>query len=223
MPQRRLGRRAADRPVGNGAERLCTQRGDYGCPTGTFAVPDESPGSVCRYGPSDSDVCVPTLLGPGGRGAAARYVLGGWHVNGIVQAQTGFPLTVIEPNNISLTSLTNRPNMTCDPNEGGARTVAQWFNTACFQRLTLPANAGQIGDEPRNAVRGAGFNRTDLSLVKNFAVAASHQVQLRIEAFNIFNSIRFGQPTGTLGSPTFGAITMAEDGRIVQLGIKYSF
>jgi len=113
--------------------------------------------------------------------------------------------------------------MTCDPNEGGARSVAQWFNPACFGRLTLPANAGQVGDEPRNAVRGPGFNRTDVSLVKNFAVAASQQVQLRIEAFNVFNSIRFGQPGNTIGTPTFGVITTAEDGRIVQLGIKYSF
>jgi hypothetical protein len=48
-------------------------------------------------------------------------------------------------------------------------------------------------------------------------------VQLRIEAFNAFNWIRFNQPAGTLGSPTFGAITSAEDGRIVQLGIKYMF
>jgi hypothetical protein len=157
------------------------------------------------------------------RGTAARLALGGWQVNGIVQGQTGFPLTVIEPNNISLTTLTNRPNMTCDPNEGGARSVAQWFNPACFDRLTLPANAGQVGNEPRNAVRGPGFNRTDVSLVKNFAVAAAQQLQLRIEAFNVFNSIRFGQPGNTIGTPTFGVITTAEDGRIVQLGVKYSF
>jgi hypothetical protein len=159
----------------------------------------------------------------GDRRAAARLALGGWQVNGIIQGQTGFPLTVIEPNNISLTSLTNRPNMVCDPNEGGAGNVGQWFNTHCFQRLTLPGNAAQVGDERRNAVRGPGFNRTDLSLVKNFAVARSQQVQLRIEAFNIFDSIRFGQPGNTIGTPTFGAITTADDGRIVQLGIKYSF
>jgi len=47
-------------------------------------------------------------------------------------------LTVIEPNNISLTSLTNRPNLVCNPNNGGAGTTTQFFNTGCFQRLTLP-------------------------------------------------------------------------------------
>ena len=158
-----------------------------------------------------------------GRGAPARLALGGWQVNGIVQGQTGFPLTVIEPSNISLTSLTNRPNMTCDPTANAPHTVGQWFDTNCFQRLTLAANAGQVGNEPRNAVRGPGFKRVDLSLFKNFAAGGARQVQLRVEAFNAFNWIRFNQPTGTLGSPTFGAITSAEDGRIVQLGIKYTF
>jgi outer membrane receptor for Fe3+-dicitrate len=113
--------------------------------------------------------------------------------------------------------------MTCDPNDGAPRTTAQWFNTSCFQRLTLAANAGRIGDEPRNAVRGPGFARTDLSLFKNFTLSGAQSVQLRIEMFNLFNQERFLQPNGTAGSPTFGAITAADDGRIVQLGLKYTF
>jgi hypothetical protein len=127
------------------------------------------------------------------RTATVRLILGGWQVNGIVQAQTGFPLTVIEPNNVSLTSLTNRPDMTCDPNAAGARTTAQWFDTSCFRRLTVASNAGQIGNEPRNAVRGPGFTRTDVSLFKRIRIARSHEIQLRVEAFNVLNSARFNQ------------------------------
>jgi outer membrane receptor protein involved in Fe transport len=153
----------------------------------------------------------------------ARWALSDWQISGIVQAQTGFPFTVVEPNNVSLTSLPNRPNMTCDPNRGGARTPAQWFNTACFERLTLPANAGQVGNEPRNAVRGPGFSRVDLALVKAVRVGARHRLQLRVEAFNAFNTVRFNQPGNQIGSPTFGQITSADDGRIIQLGIKYTF
>lgn len=140
-----------------------------------------------------------------------------------MQAQTGFPLTVIEPNNVSLTSLTNRPDMTCDPNAGGARTTAQWFDTSCFRRLTVASNGGQIGSEPRIAVRGPGFTRTDVSLFKRIFIARSHEIQLRVEAFNVLNSARFNQPGNQIGSPTFGQITSADDGRIVQLGIKYAF
>jgi hypothetical protein len=84
-------------------------------------------------------------------------------------------------------------------------------------------SAGQRGDEGRNIVRGPGFARTDLSLFKNFPLASTHQIQLRIEAFNVFNQERFGQPGNIVGSPTFGAITSADDGRIVQVGIKYTF
>jgi len=155
--------------------------------------------------------------------APVATIFGGWQFNGIVQAQTGFPLTVVEPNNISLTSLPNRPNMTCDPNEGGARTPAQWFNTACFERLTLATNAGQVGNEPRNPVRGPGFSRVDLAVVKYIRFAARRQLQLRVEAFNAFNTVRFNQPGNQIGSPTFGQITSADEGRIIQLGIKYTF
>jgi hypothetical protein len=41
--------------------------------------------------------------------------------------------------------------MTCDPNDGAPRTTAQWFNTELLPAATLAANAGQIGDEPRDA------------------------------------------------------------------------
>ena len=72
-------------------------------------------------------------------------------------------------------------------------------------------------------MRGPGFSRTDLSFFKNFALRGAHQVQLRVEAFNMFNQERFGQPNGTIGAPTFGQITAADDGRIVQLGLKSRF
>jgi hypothetical protein len=157
------------------------------------------------------------------RALATRLLFGGWQVNGIVQAQTGFPLTVVEPSNISLTSATNRPNLTCNPNERGTRTVAQWFDTRCFQRLTLAGHAGQIGNEGRGVVRGPGFSRVDVALVKNIVLTGTHQLQWRMEAFNALNSPRFSQPGNQIGSPTFGRITSADDGRIVQLGIKYAF
>src|SRR6185295_3668113 len=152
-----------------------------------------------------------------------RGLLGSWQFSGIVQGQTGFPLTVIEPSNVSLTSLTNRPNQTCDPNSGGARIITQWFNTSCFERLSIAANAGQIGNEPRNAVRGPGFNRLDLTLSRSLVLRPGTQIAVRLEVFNALNTVRLNQPGNQLGSPTFGQITSAEDGRIVQLGIKYVF
>ena len=106
--------------------------------------------------------------------------------------------------------------MICDPNEGAPHTTDQWFNTACFQRRTLPETAG-LSSQGRNEVRGPGFYRTDLSLFKNIVLAGPHRLQLRVEAFNLFNQARFFQPGRSAGAATFGRITPAEDGRIVQL------
>ena len=153
--------------------------------------------------------------------AMTRAIIDGWQVNGIVQAQTGFPLTVYD-SNLSIRFLTNRPNQTCDPNENAPRTVDQWFDTACFQRRAL-AETGEPGTTPRNSVRGPGFARTDLSLFRNINLTSRHRLQLRIEAFNLFNQTRFAQPGGQIGTPNFGRITTSEDGRIIQFAMKYNF
>jgi hypothetical protein len=156
-----------------------------------------------------------------GRDAATRLLLGGWQLNGIVQAQTGFPFTVVDPT-LDIRYLTNRPDVTCNPNDG-PKTTAEYFKTSCFSRRTVAQTAERPGNEGRNIVRGPGFSRTDLSLFKNFTLPRDQRIQLRVEVFNAFNQTRFGQPEFRIGTPTFGAITSAEDGRIVQLGIKYQF
>jgi outer membrane receptor protein involved in Fe transport len=156
------------------------------------------------------------------KGAFVRNVAGGWQLNGIFQAQTGFPLTVTEGANLDIRHLSARPDLTCNPNDG-PKTTAQWFDTSCFLRRSLAETGVRPGNEGRNVVRGPGFNRTDLSLFKNFTIRKDDTLQLRVEAFNVFNQARFGQPGSTIGTATFGVITSAEDGRIVQLGVKYLF
>jgi outer membrane receptor protein involved in Fe transport len=160
------------------------------------------------------------LPSPAGSGAMTA-LLGGWQLNGIVQAQTGFPLTVYDPT-LSIRFLTNRPNQTCDPNADAPNTIDQWFNTSCFARRAV-VDTAEPGTTPRNSARGPGFARTDLSLFKNIDLPRSHRVQLRLETFNLFNQTRFGQPSGQIGTPNFGRLTSSEDGRIIQLAAKYSF
>ncbi len=158
---------------------------------------------------------------PTSLGAFVEHLAGGWQLNGIVQTQTGFPTTVFDPS-LSIRYLTNRPDQVCDPNEGAPHTVEQWFTTSCFVQRTL-ANTAEPGSTPRGSVRGPGFARTDLSLFKNITLTGTHRLQLRAEAFNLFNQTRFGQPGNQTGTANFGRITTAEDGRIIQLAVKYSF
>jgi hypothetical protein len=118
--------------------------------------------------------------------------------------------------------MTSRPDITCDANNG-PQTTAQWFDTSCFRVLSLAETGERPGNAGRNTIRGPGFQRTDLALLKNFIVQDRHRIQVRIEAFNIWNQARFGQPNGVIGSAPFGQITTADDGRIVQLALKYNF
>jgi hypothetical protein len=154
--------------------------------------------------------------------AVVRAVAGGWQLNGIYQAQTGFPLSVNYGTVLDIRYMTQRPDMTCDPNNG-PKTTAQWFDTSCFVARTLADSGVRPGNAGRNSVRGPGFQRTDLSIFKNFDFAGKHRIQARIEAFNAFNQARFNNPSGTFGTAPFGQIVSAEDGRIIQLALKYSF
>lgn len=160
---------------------------------------------------------------------AMRAILGGWQANGIFQAQTGFPLTVTD-SVLAANGFTNRPNEICDPNDGAPHAVptasnplAKWFKTECFVRRTAAETATGLSSQSRNTVRGPGFNRTDLSIFKNFTFAKSKQIQIRIEGFNIFDQERFNQPVNASAAANFGVLTSADDGRTIQFGAKFSF
>lgn len=164
---------------------------------------------------------VPT---PTRAGALGRHVLGGWQLNGIVQWQTGSPVTLTDANTVGdIRYLTLRPDAICDPNDDAPHVADQWFNTGCIVRRSLAASGERPGNAGRNTIRGPGYARTDLSVFKNVRLKGRQQVQLRVEAFNAFNQVRFGQPNGQAGNVNFGRITSADDGRIVQLAVKYSF
>ncbi len=154
------------------------------------------------------------------KGGAMKAILGGWQVNGIVQTQTGFPFQ-IRTSTSSIYGLTGRPDLICDPNSG-PRTVDEWFDTSCFSERSR-AESVVPGNMGRNVVRGPGFERVDLSLFKNIDIKGDHRLQLRIEAFNAFNKLNLADPGFRIGTSTFGRITSTNgDGRIIQLGLKYS-
>ena len=112
----------------------------------------------------------------------------------------------------------DRPNLVGDPN-AGPRTPERWFNTAVF---AFPA-PGTFGNAGRNIVDGPGFHSFNASLIKNTSLSERINLQLRAEAFNLFNHPNFNLPDNFLGSPTFGQITSARDPRHLQFGLKFVF
>ena len=88
----------------------------------------------------------------------------------------------------------------------------------------------RFGNLGRNVVTGPGFNNTDLSVMKNVQPTRRIRLQLRADAFDIFNHSNFGPPGNIVGTPTFGKITRtrlptgeAGSSRQIQLGARLSF
>ncbi len=158
-----------------------------------------------------------------GRNGFVRGVFGNWQLNGILQFQTGYPFP-IRVRGDDIRGLTSRPDQVCDPNSGAPKTVEKWFNTECFVARTLAETAERRGNAGRNPIRGPDFERIDLSLIKHVPLGGDRSLQLRVEAFNVFDRANFAQPGNRIGDRNYGVITATNgDGRIVQLGIKYSF
>jgi len=162
-------------------------------------------------------------------------VLGGWEVSGLVTFQTGLWYTVTTNfdaaglGNIPALIAGNRANVLCDPNTGGAHTFESWFNTTCFEKTpTAPPVANVVGNGPRGGILGPPTKRFDLSLFKRFRFGEGNKsLQLRAEAFNVFNHTNFRNLSGTskiaVTSATFGQIINVRDPRTIQFGAKLTF
>ena len=169
-----------------------------------------------------------SLLANGGR--VANAIVGGWQLNAILSAQTGFPFTPLVGFNQSGNGdsrAPDRPNLT--PGFSGPfiiGTQKQWFNPAAFQ---LPAS-GTYGNAGRDIIEGPGLLSFDSSLFKNFRVRERADVQFRAEFFNILNHTNLGLPLTTTFtsaggvSPSAGLITYTSTtARQLQFGLKLTW
>src|SRR6185437_15445363 len=83
---------------------------------------------------------------------------------------------------------------------GGTSARTTYFNTACFvqQSVNNPYvfNRFQYGNESRtdSTLRGPGQANWDMSLYKEIPIHENMTFNLRVEAFNVFNRVQFGNP-----------------------------
>jgi hypothetical protein len=189
-------------------------------------------GSIMRdYGPSDFNRNIRFTNSfnyelPGPKRGAAHYALGGWQLNGILILQTGAMLNIVTGFDNSFSGIGNdRVDIIGNPNLAGGRSrgdqILKWFNTAAFA-ANAPGTFGSLG---RNTGVGPGYANLDLSVFKAFPMPYSehHRVEFRLECFNSLNRVNLGNPNTTYTSSLFGRITGANDPRILQLGLRYSF
>jgi hypothetical protein len=161
----------------------------------------------------------------------AGRVFGSWQVSALFQALSGPPMNVTIGRDQALTGWqAQRPNINGNWKLDNP-TNDRWFDTSVF---SLPA-PGEHGNLRRNALRGPGSWNTDMSLSRRFALGGAQQVEVRAEAFNVFNRVRpgitqqingfggVGLPNTVFTNPLFGRITTAADPRIMQFAVKYHF
>jgi hypothetical protein len=142
-------------------------------------------------------------------------IVDGWHLSGLFQAMPGGPIsnnfgseytanrntfaiygtvsnTVggVTNNNVSLASAAfadgtpdevSVPKMICDPRKGLAKN--QYFNPACFEAPSYLSN----GTYRLPYIHGPAFINDSTGLFKSFGLGESRKLEIRGEAFNLFN------------------------------------
>jgi hypothetical protein len=153
---------------------------------------------------------------------ALDAVVGGWQINGIWTLQAGSTLGIGVSNNTGLFSQGIRANWTGQDAviDGSAEDkLTKWFDTTVFAQ---PAPF-TFGNAPERipGLRSHHLNSLDLSLLKEVQPSSSLRLQLRIEAFNLFDYVQFGSPNTTLSNASFGQVTsQANSPRQLQFGLK---
>lgn len=173
------------------------------------------------------------LLSPGFGGGFLRTLTKDWQTGIIWQARTGSPITPTATGDTALTNLPQRPILVAGVNPnlaedqrtwattGSAQSLA-WFNLGAFAQNP----AGLWGDTPRGYLVGPAFWNVDASFSRNVNFTGGKRIELRIEAFNMFNHANWANPGVQVGSTslTNGRVTNTSgDPRIMQFAIKYGF
>ncbi|HZH33045.1 MAG TPA: TonB-dependent receptor [Pyrinomonadaceae bacterium] len=162
--------------------------------------------------------------------ALKRTFLGGWQIAGITNIESGAPVPRVANLNTLAGLLGLYPNVIADPQGGRAGQIDPVsglpfiFNPDAF---AAPA-VGTFGNAPRSFARLPGRNNTNLTLSKNiyFNEDRGFRLQLRAEAFNVFNHTQFLLAAGnatTVGTTTFARPTGTRLPREFQFGAKLQF
>jgi hypothetical protein len=153
-------------------------------------------------------------------------IIGGWQLSGIFVAQSGTPLTIGGNG-----TLLNTPGNSAFANVNGEQKVLGglgpgllYFDPAVY---SLPAAGTQGNLRRNNGPEGPGFWNIDGSLFKRFAIGEKRFAEVRVDAYNVTNSVRWGNPStgySTAAGNTFGQITGTTGGqRSVRFGARVTF
>jgi hypothetical protein len=153
-----------------------------------------------------------------------RIVATGWRFAGIYKYSSGDPLNILAGTDRALNGIMNqRANQISSDALGDARPFAAYLNPKAF---AIP-DLGTIGNIGHNSISGPGIWGLDMAVSRVFNLREMQRLELRVEAYNLTNSFKPGDPNVTVSSNTFGVIrtpaTSGGDPRILQFALKYVF
>jgi hypothetical protein len=193
-----------------------------------FYTPSQIPRNYARAGfdiPQNLQVASMYQL-PFGQGkkyfnsGVSKWVLGGWEWNSIFSARSGLPFTVTA----STTSL-NAPDNTQTADQvkpkvqkiGGSANGEFFYDPTAF----APVTAARFGNSGRNSLYASHWVNLDTSVFRNFPIKERLQLQLRAEAFNVFNDPHFNAPNANVSVAGFMTTTSAQqDQRKLRFGAR---
>jgi hypothetical protein len=156
-------------------------------------------------------------------GGLVSGILGNWQWSGDWTIASGLPFT---PRILgSLTDVNSGVNGTLRPDVTGVPvalsnpSINEWFNTAAFVAPPL----GQYGDARRNSIIGPGQLVFDMSLTKVIPMRESRNLELRMQASNVFNRPQYQTIDTVLNSPTFGQVVGVGAMRTILMVARFRF
>jgi Carboxypeptidase regulatory-like domain len=157
----------------------------------------------------------------------ADYILGNWQLNSIFLARSGLPYQVYVSGDVANTGSLGWAQYERANLVGGADPYVSHvspdngLNRAAF---TIP-DIYTFGNLGRNRLRTVPFWNMDFSVFRQFPFFESRRIEFRAEAFNVLNTVIYGQPSNDMADPaSFGRIFgTANSPRSLQLGAKIIF
>jgi len=157
-----------------------------------------------------------------------RPLVSGWSISGTAYWNDGTPLALHpEFNNTGGVLSTLNVNVVpgVDPHVSNPG-PSSWYNPAAFDQ---PPDF-TLGNGPRTEpdLLGPGYNSMDVSLNKRFPVGGERAFEFSATAINTLNHGNWNYPDPNIGPASApnvdaGKIIGSHGGRVVQIGLKFSF
>ncbi len=151
------------------------------------------------------------------RGGVLEAVAGGWEISSKFRFQSGQYFTAAGSSTIG----TRRADYL-----GGEIDIdgdeTRWFNTAAFANPPTDRR----GSATVGQIEGPSFKQMDMSMRKNFRFGRRYNVTPIFDAFNVFNTVNFGNFVGAgldANNAAFGTLTTAQPSRQFQFGVRFDF